>query len=84
MVYINSIFADTKMSSNLIEIFKDTFDLENHDWQSISIVLLMLYGILQFLAINFRETNYLQDKSTRYAEKRNKIAFKCKQTFRRI
>ena len=56
------------MASGLTENFKNTFDLENHDWQNISIVLLMLYGFLQFLAINLRENYKLQSKSTRYAK----------------
>ena len=47
-----------KSSSELIDFLKQPFGLEHKDWQAITISLLALYGMIQFVAMNIQESSH--------------------------
>ena len=59
------------MELDILPQFLDSLIPTNDELQSIAILSLAIYGMLQFFAINFEENSILQHKS-------NRLVFKAK------
>ena len=53
----------TITSAKSTDILHSPFGLEYEDWQRVSIWCLVIYGFLQFVALNLKESNTIRRKN---------------------